>query len=122
MNSEDATINAALSVSDKYLNTAICSMSTNPKYSHKFLEFIKTTTQKEDDIYITIVSHPHYFIILYIEDIFYKLKSFMQAYPLHTYLDTMDEKPHYDFVSYPSGVYRPPPPCDFKDYFLDYIK
>ena len=51
--------------------------------------------------------------MLDIEDLFDKIKTAIQAYPLYLYLDIADENPHRSFGSSSSDFYYPPPCRNF---------
>ena len=83
------------------------------------MAFIKTSTQEEAGIFITNVSTLHYFIMLDIDDIFDKIKTLIQAFPLCPSSDTPEGKPHCSFGSSSSYAYCSPPPRDFTVKLLD---
>ena len=57
---------------ERFRQSLITSQAFSPKYYHRILKFINTSTQEEADIYIASVSHPPFFIMLDIENIFEK--------------------------------------------------
>ena len=85
MNFRYAAINVTLNADNKALTTDIFSVSNEPKYTHNFMKFIKTTTQEEADIYIASVFNPHFFIMLEITDIFEEFNTYIKAYHLYPY-------------------------------------
>ena len=115
-------INIALAQAFAYLTMVIVSLSTDLKYAHCIITLIKTSTQEETAIYISIVSNLHSFIMFDIEDLFDKIKTIIQEYPFYLFSKTTDENTHSSFGAYSSYVYHHPPPRDLTDEFPENIK
>ena len=122
MDAQEADTNSALAHTYEYLTKSIPSLSTNLEYLHRLLAVIKTSTQKEAGIYIANVSTLHLFIMLYIDNIFDKIKTLPQNNSLCPSSDTPEENSHYGFGYSSSDVYSPPCPHDFTVELLDNIK
>ena len=60
--------------------------------------------------------------MLDIEDIFDKINTTIQSYPLHPSSCNTDENSHCIFCYYSLDVYHPPPPHDHTKNLLDNIK
>ena len=83
---------------------------------------IKTCIQKEDDIYIANASTPEYFIMLDIYNLFEKIKTLIQAFPLCPYSDTLEKNPHWSFGSSSWDFYCPPLPHYLSAKIMEYTK
>ena len=82
----------------------------------------KKYTQEGADIYITTGYTSYSSNMLDIDNLFEKIKTPIQSFPISPSSYITGENPHYSLCSSSSDVYCLPPPYDFTTKLLEYIK